>query len=797
MHMKKAKQLIAGALTGAMLLSCSWIPGADTAQAAGDAAVSGTVYSIYRAFTEDGRNTDPEFGTRGGSLNSSLSPRVIELQYQDNPEDNGKMYATFECNRLPKTDAELVDERQGNGDNFSDSLSSFPVYESVDGGATWGAGETDTPARGNNYVPVGYVQNQGADSVVAGMRNCPQLYEMPETVGDLKKGTILCAGNSIEPGTNGNAADVTQSGITYLDLCTSDDLGRTWEHHSSIIGPIEGVCGLLDNTVWEPFFLTFEGKLYCFYSDEAIDDTTDQDISYVYYDGEKWSEKQQLIYSRGKRPGMPVVSQLNDGRFMLTFELNGGGQSGYILSAPNDPTQWYAKDGSLKATLSQDDATVINGSGAPYNITTTDGTILYDNTSLSQIWRNTGSAPDEEGAHWIYYHTGLGSAYNRQIMERSDGRIFVVGGWNGSGISCVTLDYDMDLEQTGSLESRTGYNGASTYLAYNGTPMFTWTGMDGHAEPNQFYEFRAAADGSYVLVSTNNGKAMQVQSDEKGSQVDTAAVNMEDTKQQWIFEEAGDGWYYVKNAASGLYLTTPRTSQSESMDNKYLTMQELKENDEAQLWKPSVEVNTKEPDVTVYTVTAQAGEGGTISPASVELKAGETAVFTIQADEGYEIADVLVDGVSVGAVETYTLEDIQTDHVISALFQEKDDDPDITDPDDGNDPGVTDPDDGDDPGVTDPDDGNDPGVTDPDEGDDPDVADPDDGNGTGTGAQDSDGNNQNKDSGKSDAQDEIKAVQTGDTSNLMLPAAGLILTAAAAVSMTVVKVRTGSKKQNR
>lgn len=750
--MKKAKQIMAGALSGAMLLGCCFMAGTDarTAQAAEDNAVSGTVYSIYKAFQEDGRDTDPEFGTAGGTLNSSLSPRVIELQYQDNPEDNGKMYATFECNRLPETDAALVGERQGNEDNFSESLSGFPIYESLDGGATWGAGYTDTSARGDNYVPVGYVQNQGAQNGVTGMRNCPQLYEMPETIGDLEKGTILCAGNSIEAGTNGNAADVTQSDTTYLDLCVSEDLGRTWEHHSSIIGPIEGQCRLLENTVWEPFFLTFGGRLYCFYSDEAIDNTTDQDISYVYYDGEKWSDKQQLIYTRGTRPGMPIVSQLEDGRFMLTFELNGGGQSGYILSAPNDPTQWYAADGTLKETLSQSDAVVINGSGAPYNITTTDGVILYDNTSLSQIWRNTGSAPDEEGAHWIYYHTGLGSAYNRQIMERSDGRIFVVGGWNGSGISCVTLDYEMDLEKTGSLESKVGSNGASVYMAYNGTPMFTWTGVDGHAEPNQFYEFRSAGDGSYVLVSTNSGNAVQVQSENQGSQVDTAAVNMEDARQQWVFEEASDGWYYVKNVASGLYLTTPRTSESDAMDNRYLTMETLQENNDAQLWKPSIQVNVDEPEETMYTITANAGEGGSISPASIQVKAGESAAFAIKADEGYEIEDVLVDGKSVGPVTSYTIENVQADHTISAQFRLKDNGQ------GGNEDGNQD-------------DGKLPGG---------------DGGNTAAGDDKNQGGSQN-----AAGQDKAEAVQTGDTTNLLMPFGMMLLAAGTAAAAAATKVR--------
>ena len=400
---------------------------------------------------------------------------------------------------------------------------------------------------------------------------------------------------------------------------------------------------------------------------------------------------------------------------------------------------------------------MINGSGAPYNITTTDGVILYDNTSLSQIWRNTGSAPDEEGAHWIYYHTGLGSAYNRQIMERSDGRIFVVGGWNGSGVSCVTLDYEMDLEKTGSLESKVGSNGASVYMAYNGTPMFTWTGVDGHAEPNQFYEFRSAGDGSYVLVSTNNGNAVQVQSESQGSQVDTAAVNMEDARQQWVFEEASDGWYYVKNVASGLYLTTPRTSESDAMDNRYLTMETLQENNDAQLWKPSIQVNVDEPEETMYTITANAGEGGSISPALIQVKAGESAIFTIKADEGYEIADVLVDGKSVGPVTSYTIENVQADHTISAQFRLKDNGQGGS----GNEGG------GQDDGNQD--DGKLPGG---------------DGGNTTAGDDKNQGGSQN-----AAGQDKAEAVQTGDTTNLLLPFGMMLLAAGMAAAAAATKVR--------
>ena len=70
-----------------------------------------------------------------------------------------------------------------------------------------------------------------------------------------------------------------------------------------------------------------------------------------------------------------------------------------------------------------------------------------------------------------------------------------------------------------------------------------------------------------------------------------------------------------------------------------------------------------------YTITATAGEGGSITPAGeVSVKEGASQTFTIAAQEGYAIADVLVDGQSVGAVDSYTFENVTANHTIAALF---------------------------------------------------------------------------------------------------------------------------------
>ena len=73
-----------------------------------------------------------------------------------------------------------------------------------------------------------------------------------------------------------------------------------------------------------------------------------------------------------------------------------------------------------------------------------------------------------------------------------------------------------------------------------------------------------------------------------------------------------------------------------------------------------------------FTITASAGQGGSITPSgAVTVTKGESQTFTITPSEGYEIAAVIVDGTSQGAVDTYTFENVTEAHTITASFTEK------------------------------------------------------------------------------------------------------------------------------
>ncbi len=72
---------------------------------------------------------------------------------------------------------------------------------------------------------------------------------------------------------------------------------------------------------------------------------------------------------------------------------------------------------------------------------------------------------------------------------------------------------------------------------------------------------------------------------------------------------------------------------------------------------------------TTFTITASAGTGGTITPAgAVSVNSGANQTFAIAPSTGYKISDVTVDGVSVGAVATYTFTSVAANHTIAATF---------------------------------------------------------------------------------------------------------------------------------
>ena len=70
-----------------------------------------------------------------------------------------------------------------------------------------------------------------------------------------------------------------------------------------------------------------------------------------------------------------------------------------------------------------------------------------------------------------------------------------------------------------------------------------------------------------------------------------------------------------------------------------------------------------------YTIKATAGAGGSISPTgSVSVREGRDQTFTITPDKSYAVSNVKIDGKSIGAVKSYTFENVSRTHTIEVIF---------------------------------------------------------------------------------------------------------------------------------
>jgi PKD repeat protein len=73
-----------------------------------------------------------------------------------------------------------------------------------------------------------------------------------------------------------------------------------------------------------------------------------------------------------------------------------------------------------------------------------------------------------------------------------------------------------------------------------------------------------------------------------------------------------------------------------------------------------------------HTISASANSGGSVTPTgNITVIEGKNQTFSINPQAGYHIVDVLVDGISAGAVNSYTFFNISAGHAIEAIFSNR------------------------------------------------------------------------------------------------------------------------------
>lgn len=483
-----------------------------------------------------------------------LSPRAIQLKYQKDTSNNGKMYITFEQRTLQGQDQP-----------------SFPIYESLDNGENWSS------------APVGKVidtQNNW------GMMNCPELSELPYQIGDMPAGTLLLAGNSVPK-------DSTK---TKMELYKSNDLGRTWQYVSTIAEG--GYNDIGKEAVWEPYFLYKDHKMTIYYSDERDPKygTGQTLVHQTTTDGKTWSSLVEDIAidevadpqssdqkTIQPRPGMLSIVQMGNGQWASTAEGVGfpskSGFSGLtnFLKISNDPKMQNPLELGMPVGVG----------GSPYLTKLGDGRLVLNNAGNNEILIND-SRQDASG-RWVAYPSSAWSAYNRQLLPLDNGRLFVsTGGFfgknNAISVSDLSVGYYKIVNiKTGQVLSRSNdqlvlSNSFPVNERHTNSIDQYWALSNEDSQKNPF--------SSLLIISAKDGVVVKDVYDQSTTTVMTDTYSPPILDKEALASNTNQQWSIVPSTAGGFKLVNQKTSRVLTVNNNTIVQANASASDSPeQSWK--------------------------------------------------------------------------------------------------------------------------------------------------------------------------------------------------------------------
>ncbi len=129
---------------------------------------------------------------------------------------------------------------------------------------------------------------------------------------------------------------------------------------------------------------------------------------------------------------------------------------------------------------------------------------------------------------------------------------------------------------------------------------------------------------------------------------------------EWFQKPPGSNYTIVTNNSPNYSFTAPPLIGSWAFF--------LQVTDTAGVSINSSEVNVIVTSPPVFIISVTQSNHGIINPGTTSIAFGDSQSFSISPDTGYHVVDVSVDGVSVGAVSSYTFNTVTTDHNITAIF---------------------------------------------------------------------------------------------------------------------------------
>lgn len=363
-----------------------------------------------------------------------------------------------------------------------------------------------------------------------------------------------------------------------LPVYKSTNGGVSWTL-LSIIDQNNGTPGSLGNPdkgVYEPYFYALDnGRIGVMYANEkhvTENPSYAQTISMkVSSDsGATWGNEIFVVKdtaNSASRPGMPVWTKMNDGRYMVVYETCGTYNCNAFYKISNDGTTWPSGIGTL----------IPYQTGAPFVLSLADGRLVVtSNTHEISISRDYGtnwylndtnawgSLASNDNLWPALYQTGpnevaaVTSAGRSAPGLHNEGHNIQVkfGTFSSVNVGIVSgAYYKVVAQHSGKnldVDAGSGLDGANVQQ---------WSNND---LPPQIWQFLLQSDGSYKIKNMQSGKLLEVNAN---SSADGANVQQWGDNgcscQRWFVEYVGGGIYRFKNASSGKNLDVSAGSISD------------------------------------------------------------------------------------------------------------------------------------------------------------------------------------------------------------------------------------------
>ncbi|MEV0472313.1 RICIN domain-containing protein [Streptomyces prunicolor] len=477
----------------------------------------------------------------------------------------------------------------------------LPVYKSDDHGTSWQPlSEVKAPA---------YLSKDPKYAKYTSNWTNPYLYTLPQSVGELKRGTLLLASvvsgddeyykehkaadPDWTPSNDGDRSDLA------IALYSSTDDGASWKVVNVIAtgGWQGGSAGAIGQNVatanthqqvdpiWEPYLMVYKGQLVCYYSDEndytgfdattgvpTLDPANDtaadshgQILAHRTWNGRsaKWSgpvvDVAGLTQSMdggkteigGGRPGMTNVVRTTDGKWLLTYEYWGGGANTRYVLADN-PLDFYgssATGGAVTSLPVDTGSRPLATGGSPVVIRLPGGGLVYNAASSGNVWVNKSGRGD---GVWKEYRTTSRAGYSRDLQYvDGTGRIAIL---NNQGTSTIAYA-EVDLGRS---------KGAYYRLVNRKTGQVIGTGgktndanIGNGNVPDVVLEARGSGanpDTQYwhVVTEPNGGVTLLNKSGGRAAAIWTGNATAGQRIGQWVDNSATGSWNLVKSV-DGFY----------------------------------------------------------------------------------------------------------------------------------------------------------------------------------------------------------------------------------------------------